>query len=179
MKSTLTLYRILSYILIIIAAILGIAALFALLIALANPILLLSVFMLAAVVMYSFSSFIFFTNGIDGKQNQKTKRRDFIKANAYVAIVFAFLNIFQSVSLIANPALLNEAINQFSATQASASPLPLGLMVTVIKAATWFLLFYGIALIIHIQITFKLLKQYHHLFENGDHESNTTPKKFH
>jgi hypothetical protein len=145
-----TLYRILSYILIIIAAILGIAAIFAVLIALSNPVLLLSVFMLVAVVIYSFSSFLFLVNGIDGNRNQKPKLKDLIKVNAYVAIVFAFLNIFQSVTLIMNPAVLNETISQFSSMQSSKSPLPAGLMLNVMKAAVWFLLFYSITLTIHI-----------------------------
>jgi hypothetical protein len=170
-------YRILSYILIIIAAVLGIAALFALLIALSNPVLLLSVFMLVAVVIYSFSSFLFLVNGIDGNINQKPKLKDFIKVNAYVAIVFSFLNIFQSVTLIMNPAVLNEAISQFSSMQSSKSSLPAGLMLKVMKAAVWFLLFYSIALAIHIQITFRLLKQYNHLFGNGHNEDDIHPTR--
>lgn len=73
------LYRILSYFLLIIAAILGIAALFALLIALSNPALLLSVFVIVAVVIYSVASFLFLLNGIDGKRQLQTKLRDWIK----------------------------------------------------------------------------------------------------
>jgi hypothetical protein len=178
MLKHLTLYRILTYVLIIIASILGIAALFAILVALSNPVLLLSVFMLVAVVMYSFSSFLFFTNGIQGNRKQKPKLKDFIKVNAYVAIVFAFLNIFQSVTLIMNPAVLNEAVSQFSTLQNSKNPLPVGLMLTVMKAAVWFLLFYSIVLTIHIQTTFRLLKQYYHLFEGGDNENDTNSTTF-
>ena len=70
-----TIYRIFSYFLLVIAAILGIAALFALLFALSNPALLLSVFVIVAVVIYSIASFLFLLNGIDGKRQLIDRQR--------------------------------------------------------------------------------------------------------
>ena len=46
----------------------------------------------------------------------------------------------------------------------NAQQLPAGMILKVMKAVIWFLLFYAIILLIHIQITFRLLKQYAHLF---------------
>lgn len=75
-------------------------SLFALLIALSNPALLLSLFVIVAVVIYSFSSFIFLVKGIDQQRVLKSGLQDLIKVNAYVAIIFVGMNIFQSVSII-------------------------------------------------------------------------------
>ncbi len=158
------LYRIFSYFLLVIALILGIAALFALLIALSNPALLLSVFVIVAVVIYSVASFLFLLNGIDGKRQQQTRLRDWIKVNAYVAIVFVVMNIFQSVAVLNNPSVFQDAISQVSAMQQSKSPLSAALMLKVIKAVVWFMLFYSLILGAHIGITFRYLKEYAHLF---------------
>lgn len=162
--SKLAFYRIVSYFLLIVAVILGIAALFTLLIALANPALLISVFVVVAVVLYSISSFLFLHNGIDGKQKLKTKLRDFIKVNAYVSIVFAAMNIIQSLVVIIDPSTLTIAVNEFAAAQQSATPLPTGLFLKIMKVAMWFLLIYAVALGYHISSTFRYLKQYAHLF---------------
>lgn len=164
MKSLL-LYRIVSYVLLVVAVILGIAALFTLLIALANPALLISVFVVVAVVLYSVSSFLFLHNGIDGKQTLKVKLRDFIRVNGYVAIVFVTMNIFQSITVIIEPSVLNHAVNDFAAAQQSKTPVPKGLFLTFMKAAIWFLLIYAVALGYHILATFRYLKQYAALFD--------------
>jgi len=162
--SKLALYRIFSYFLLTIAAILGIAALFALLIALSNPALLLSVFVIAAVVIYSIASFLFLLNGIDGKRQLQPKLRDWIKVNAYVAIVFVGMNIFQSIAVLQNPTMLSDAVKQVSDMQQSQSPAMAALMFRVMKAVVWFMLFYAVVLGVHISFTFRYLKQFAHLF---------------
>lgn len=167
MKSLL-LYRIFSYFLLGIGALLGIASLFALLVALSNPALLLSVFVIIAVVIYSITSFLFLLNGIDGKQQLKPKMKDLINVNAYVALVFVMMNIFQSVSVIYNPGILNDAIKQMTEMQGAKTPLPADLLLKVLKAIIWFLLFYALVLGTHISMTFRLLKQYAHLFGEKD-----------
>jgi hypothetical protein len=165
MKS-LTLYRIFSYILISIAIILGIASLFALLIALSNPVLLISVFIIIAVVIYSFTSFFFLNNGIDGKRNLKPGMKDLIKVNAYVAIVFVMMNIFQFVTVMSNTSVLNDAMSQVKTFQNNQSPLSNDLMLKMMKGIMWFLFFYAVVLGIHISMTFRLLKQFEHLFSD-------------
>jgi heme exporter protein D len=169
LMNNLILYRIISYFLLAIAVILGIASLFVLLIAFTNPALLLSVFVIVAVVIYSVASFLFLLNGLDGKRQQQSKLRDWIKVNAYVAIVFVVMNIVQSIAVLQNPAVLSEAVNQFSTEQTTKSPLPTALMVKAMKGLLWFLLFYAITLGVHIVLTFRYLKQHAHLF--GDKTS--------
>jgi membrane protease YdiL (CAAX protease family) len=163
MKSTITLYRIFSYFLLIIAAFLGIGLLAVLFIALANPAMLLNVFVAAAVVMYSISSFLFLINGIDGKKQLKPGLKDFIRVNAFVALFFCVMNIFQSVTVIMNPSILGEAINQMPQLT-TGQQLPKDTILKVLRGSMWFLLFYSLILMAHIQICFRLLKQYSHLF---------------
>lgn len=167
---TLTIYRIFSYILLIIALFLGLAVVLALFLALANPALLLNVFVAAAVVMYSISSFLFLINGIDGKKNQKLGIKDFIRVNAFVAIVFAVMNIFQSANVIMNPTILNEAIAKMPNLTTANQTIPIGLILKVMKAIMWFLLLYSIILLVHIQVSFRFLKQFEHLFTTSNKE---------
>jgi hypothetical protein len=167
------LYRIFSYFLLIIAAIFGIAALFVLLIALSNPPLLLSVFVIAAVVIYSIASFLFLLNGIDGKRQLQPKLRDWIKVNAYVALVFVIMNIIQSIAVLQNPAILSDAVKQVTDMQQSKAPVSAAMMLRIMKAVVWFLLFYAVILGIHISFTFRYLKQYANLFAPKTNNNST------
>lgn len=171
------LYRIFSFVLIVIAAFFGIASLFALLMALVNPALLLSVFVIIAVVIYSIASFVFLQKGINSNQPLQPRLKDWIKVNAYVAIVFVGMNIFQSVAVINNPALLQEAMKQATGMQAFASPLPEALMLKMIKVIIWFMLIYSVTLGLHILQTFRYLKEYAHLFEQKTN-SNSADNSF-
>lgn len=174
MKS-LSLYRIFSYFLLVIAVILAIAALFALLIALSNPALLLSVFVIVAVVIYSVASFLFLLNGIDGKRQQQTRLRDWIKVNAYVAIVFVVMNLVQSIAVLQDPTVFTDAVKQVSTMQQTKSPLSTTLMMNIMKAVVWFLLFYAVILGAHIVMSFRYLKEYVHLFGDKPNPSSNKP----
>ncbi len=170
--NSLTFYRIFSYILLVIGVFLGFFALIVLLFALSNPVFLISVFIIASVVIYSFTSFLFLVNGIDGQRYLKPKLKDWIKVNAYVAIFFVFMNIFQSISVITNPGLVNDALKQVTEMQKTASPLSADMMTKIVKAVVWFLLIYAVILGSHISSTFRLLKQYSHLFEKEPEGDN-------
>lgn len=172
----LVVYRTFSYFLIAIATILGIASLFALLIALSNPVLLISVFIIIAVVIYSFTSFLFLNNGIDGKRKLKPGMKDLIKVNAYVAFVFVMMNIFQFVTVMSNTAVLNDAMSQVKTFQNNQSPLSNDLMLKMMKGIMWFLFLYAIILGVHISMTFRLLKQYDHLF-TGKNRDDINPTR--
>ncbi len=168
---TLTLYRILSYILLLIAFFLGLAVLLTFFVALVNPALLLNVFIAAAVVMYSFSSFLFVVQGIDSQRQLKPGMKDFIRVNAFVAIVFGIWTLFQSIAFISNQAIMNEALQQFPQMNAG-KEVSKELIAKVMKATMWFLLIYSILLLTHIQITFRLLKQYASLFGKKQENNN-------
>jgi membrane protease YdiL (CAAX protease family) len=158
-------YRIFSYLLLIIAFILGLGVMLTFFVALTNPALLLNVFVAAAVVMYSISSFLFLVQGIDNKKKLKTGMKDFIRVNAFVATFFCVMSIFQSLAFISNPSVLNEAIQQFPQINAG-KEFPKEMAVKALKISMWVLLFYSVILFVHIQITFRFLKQFAELFIN-------------
>ncbi len=163
MKS-LVLYRIFSYFLIAIAALLGIASLLGLLIGLSSPEVLLNVFVMVAVVIYSFTSFFFMLNGIDGNQQLKPKMKDLINVNAYLALVFVMMLIYFSISQLSNPSTINEVAKDMASKQPRKSPLTVALALKFMQAFLLFFLFYGLILGAHISMTFRLLKQHAHLF---------------
>lgn len=169
----LILYRILTFILVPIAAILSLFALMAVLVALSNPALLLGAFMLACMIIYIFCSFKFLNKGILANQPCKHSLRDWIRVNAFVTIAFAFLSLFQSTALLSDPKLLHDTITGRLPTQ---SELPSSISVESLKntmiGTLYFMVFLSVVLIIHIFITFRLLKVYKYLFD--DNNSNNT-----
>jgi hypothetical protein len=157
-------YRISSYFLLIIAIILGLVALLGLLIALSNPSLLLRVFVIVAVVIYSIASFQFLLNGIDGKRQLQPKFRDLIKVNAYVTIVFVMVLIIDSFITLNTPSAFTDVVNQMPVSKQSKTQFSAAFMIRMMKAIIWFIIFYAIVLGFHIMQTFQYLKQYAHLF---------------
>lgn len=167
-----SLYRIVSYFLLIISAFLGLLALLFLLASINNSAFLLIAFVITSVVIYSISSFLFLINGIDGKQNLKIRLKDLIKVNAFVSIFFV-VNIFvRLLPLVVDP-------SQFSvvATEMTKSQYPLFIPsqdynLRLIKLLVYFFLLYSLVLGYHILKTLQHLKQFAHLF--GE-KNNSTP----
>ena len=160
----LTVYRIISYFLIIVAGFLGLGVVMILGAAFSNPAVLFSVFLVAGVVLYSFASFQFLSKGIRKGQTMKPGRKDFIKVNAYVALFFGVMNLIQTITLIISPVGLKDVVDQFTTMPSAGSGFSVEQFYTMMKAVLWFLLIYAIALIVHIQLTFRLLRQYASVF---------------
>lgn len=158
------LYRVISYVLIIVAGFLGFASLFALLIALANPALLLYVFIVAAVVLYSFTSFQFLQTGIRQGHSFRPGYKDFIKVNGYVSLVFVVQVVLSFIIIQTNPKLLQEQVNQVAAMQGPANQLPADLRFKMMHAMNWALFVYALVLGYHIFSTFRLLRKHAQLF---------------
>jgi hypothetical protein len=159
-----TLYRFISYILIPVAALFAAADLMVLMTALRNPPFLLPVFMIACVVIYVFSSFSFLNKGILQAKPRKPSLKDFIKVNAIVTVVFATLMLYQTVAALTDDKLLADFINQVMAMQKNTSDVPKETMLKAIKAFLYFLGIFSVLLVIHIVMTFRLLKHYRHVF---------------
>jgi hypothetical protein len=166
----LTIFRIFSFILVPIAALFGIMALLMLLTALANPSLLLIVFIMAAFVIYTFTSLSFLTRGIDTGRPLKPGLRDWIRVNAYVAGFMGIMCLMNVVSLLfMSESDLREFVSKAIAAQPNVPPgLNENLFMTVMKIAAWFLGFVSIILLVHIRINFRLMKLYHHLFRERE-----------
>ena len=156
------LYRILTYALLPIAALLGLGALMFLMMALANPALFLPVFTTAATVIYIVASLIFLQTAILGNKACKKSLRDWIRVNAFVAIVVAAGSLMQGISLLRDPAVVKAMEEQYSAMAAQSgndAPLPFD-MAVLMRAVAWFVIGFAVALITHILLGFRLLKQY-------------------
>jgi hypothetical protein len=105
-------FRILSFILMPVAVLIGlIDATNFLPQALSTPQLLLPVFVMAAIVMYVFSSFRFYRNGINGTTVFSHKTKDFIKVNGYVAMGFSMLTLVQSIIVAVNKELFSHLVD--------------------------------------------------------------------
>jgi len=158
----LAIYRILSFLLMPVALFFAFLVFIALFIAISNPLLLLPLFIFACIVLYSWCSFRFLILGIDQQKSFKPSAKDWIKVNAYVAIVFATLNIFQSISFLSNPGLIEQSLEQLP--NISNSSLPPETLLTVFKFTLYFMLSYCIVLAAHLGLSFYFLKRYEFLF---------------
>jgi len=166
MKKLIVYYKVASYILIVIAGILSLVDVFSLLIALANPIMLLSVFILTGVIIYSFASFTFFTRSIQNGRQCKPNLKDWIKVNAYVSIAFGLLVIVQNISFFSSPANMNEVLKQVNEMQRQMKTpgVATSTIMSTFKTILYFMVVYALLLLAHIFMTFRLLKENNHLF---------------
>lgn len=160
----LTIYRIFSFLLIPIAVMFGISILFFLGIALSNPAMLLPLFLLACIVIYSFAALNFLIKGIDGKKQLRRSAKDWLKVNAYASIVFALMIISECFVFIFHPQVMKEALEQAKQTGAQLNMSEADLK-TYLTTVSYFLLVYGIVLLIHVLMSLQYVKQYNYLFQ--------------
>ncbi|MES2331015.1 MAG: hypothetical protein V4539_15535 [Bacteroidota bacterium] len=162
----LTIFRILTFILLPIAAMFGFMDILFLLSALANPALLLIAFILGAFVIYTFVSLQFLLKGIDTGRQCKPSLRDWIRVNAFVSSFMGIMFLLNALSIFfTNDLTLREYVSQFMQAQPNIpSMLNLALFMTIMKGMAWFMFFLAIFLLVHIQLNFRLLKMYGHLF---------------
>jgi len=160
----LTIYRILTYILLPVAAILGFATLMALLIAIGNFALLLSVFISGATVIYVFSSFVFLQKGITKHLYLKHSLKDLVKVNGYVAIVFSVMGLIQGIAILTTPGLAKTLVENMATMQAATLKTSTNEILRMINGVLYFMLAFSALLFVHINFTFRYLKQYGDLF---------------
>lgn len=164
MKSLL-LYRILTYILMVVAGFFALMLLAVLPAALANPVLLIVVFLLACVIIYSYTSSRFLHKGIYGHEYCKPQLRDLIRVNSFFSMGIAVLFLMQSITLLSNPHLADETATQAMDNMPPEASLSKESIIRIIRFIERFFLIFGIILLTHIIITFRLLKQYRDVFE--------------
>lgn len=165
MKTLLIVYRILTFILLPIAAILGFMDVSLVLIALANPAALLPVFAIACIVIYVFTSLSFLTKGILGGKPCKPSLRDWIRVNAFVSIAFSALGIIEYVTLLSNKSVAGEVIKQAMQQQSIPAGMTNAQLEQVLLSFLFFFFIFSVLLIAHIVMTFRLLKQFDYLFK--------------
>jgi hypothetical protein len=167
MVPNLKLYTVLSYILIPIALFFGFLDVLILFSSLANPSALIMVFIVACLVIYTFSSFKFLKAGLEREIVQPIKLKDWIKVNAYVSFFLCSLFFVNSISvLISTNTVLLKFIDEFLQQQPNMpKEITSALVLSLLRGVSVFLLITGIIGIVHIRTTLGLVKQNGHLFE--------------
>ena len=101
MSNEMKLYTVLSYCLIPIALFFAFLDIIILATSLANPSALIMVFIVACLVIYTYTSFKFLKTGVEREQIQTKKTKDWIKVNAYVSLFLCslfFINLSYAFS---------------------------------------------------------------------------------
>ena len=167
MSNQLKWYTVLSYCLIPIALFFAFLDTLILLSSLANPSVLIMVFIVACLVIYTFTSFKFLKKGIEPEQAQTKKLKEWIKVNAFVSLFLCSLFFINSISiLISTNDVLMGYINDFIQQQSGfPAQVTSKMILSILKGVSVFLLITSIIGIVHIRITLRLVKQYDYLFE--------------
>ncbi len=162
----LKIYRILTFILLPIEALFGLMALFMLVASLGNLAALLPVFMLSCTVIYVFASFRFLNKGIQQAKSISPSLKHWIRVNGIVSLVFCMLSLFQFVTLLLQPEIMQQFYKQAISTQQQVQGLTPQNFEKLIKGVLYFMLTYAILLLVHIFFTFRFLQQYEHIFDD-------------
>ena len=167
MPQNLKLYTVLTNILIPIALFFGFLDVLILFSSLSNPSALIMVFIIACLVIYTFSSYKFLKLGIEREIVQTLKLKDWIKVNAYVSFFLCSLFFVNSISvLVSTNTVLLKFIDEFLQQQPNMpKEITNALVLSILKGVSVFLLITGIIGIVHIRTTLRLVKQQAHLFE--------------
>jgi hypothetical protein len=124
-----------------------------------NPAAFLPVFLTGATVIYIATSFAFLVKAIDGKGTVKASLKDWIRVNAFVALFFSMLMLVQSVVLLQQPALLQQAMEQaaqqakWAGAAASEDSFKNSMRVVLVCMALL-----GVAVQIHVFGSFRLMR---------------------
>lgn len=162
----LKIYRILTFILLPIEALFGVMVLLMLIISLGNLAALLPVFMLSCTVIYVFASFRFFNRGIQQAKPINPSLKHWIRVNGIVSLVFCVLSLFQFVTILLHPEIMEQFYKQAINTQQQAQGLTPQYFEKFIKGVLYFMLAYASLLLVHILFTFRFLQQYQHVFDD-------------
>ena len=167
MLDNLKLYKVLTYILIPIALFLGFIDTILLMVSLLNPTNLLYVFILACFVIYTFVSFKFLRQGVQTEQPLKKNLKDWIKVNAIASIFLCSLFCLNGLSiLLSDNATLSKYIDDIITQQPGLSKeISAATILNIFKGISVAFLIIGTVGLLHIRITFRLLKKYGYLFE--------------
>jgi hypothetical protein len=168
----LTVFRVLTFILIPLAALFGFMDIFILLASLANPSFLLFAIAFAGFVAYTIVSMQFLIRGIDNNRRCKPSLRTWIKRTAYISLGMGFFFLLNAVSVFfTSDIALREYLSQFMETQPKMAPMfTVDFLLSMMRGMSWFMLIFGLILVDHTRINFKFLKIYAHLFEPKEPE---------
>lgn len=160
-------YNILSYVIYIIAIFILIIMLPMLLVAFSNPIFLVSLFIFACIVIYSFVTFKFNKNTVQSKLSSSKTIKAWININGFITGIFAFQLLFGAYLVFQSPhqtmLQVDSFYNQFSTMTKVTLPSK-DIMHNMMKAMIIVYCIYGIILLSHVIMSFYLMKKYKGLF---------------
>jgi hypothetical protein len=163
-----TIYKILTFILLPFAALFGFFSLIMFFIGLANPLILLPVCIMACFTIYAVCCTIFVVKGIGRQRPLKSSLKDWIKVNGYVTNVMAVITLINCFSVVFySKEQLVKLINDLLAAQ---PVMPQGItvetMVSSMVVMSYVLLVFSVVLLIQLVLSFRLLNKYQYLFES-------------
>lgn len=163
-------YRILSFLLLPIAVLFSISCLLLITTAFANPTMLLPLFIIVCVVIYSFASLNFLLKGIDRQKFLGKSAKDWLRVNAIVSAIFAVLMISQCTIVIMHPEMLHSIIAQAKLNAGSQLKLNSDEIVQYMRNCCYIFLVYAIILFVHVLFSFQLMRSYSFLFQHQDQQ---------
>jgi hypothetical protein len=128
--------------------------------------MLLPLFIVSCVSIYSFAALNFLIKGIDGKKYLGRSSRDWLKVNAIVSIVFSLLMISQCILFIMHPEMLHDVAVQAKQNGGADLKVSLEVFENYLRITSYFLLVYAIVLLIHTLLSFQFVRTYSFLFQN-------------
>ncbi len=164
----LTVFKVLTYLLIPVALLFGLIDIFMLIMALSNPSILLVVFAIACFVIYLFATLKFLLNGIAINKECKSSLKDWIKVNAYVTLFLSIMFLMNSsATLFIDENTLRKTLGEMMGQQAElAGKISLDFFVKMFRIISGTMLVISAFTVVHVSICFRLLKRYQHLFIN-------------
>jgi hypothetical protein len=164
-----TIYRVLTFVLLPFAALLGFFALVMFFIGLANPIVLLPVCIMACFTIYAVCCTIFLVKGIGKQQACKPSLKDWIKVNGYVTAAMAVMSFINSFSLLFYPKaqLMKLAGELLAAQPVKPEGITVEAVVSILIGLSYVMLVFSVVVLIQLSLSFRLLKKYQHLFDSN------------
>lgn len=157
----LTIFKVLTYLLLPIAFFFGMVAMMMLVIAISNVQLLLPLFLLACFTIYIFTSFRF-TQRIAAGQPVSGKLRDWMRVNGFVTIFMSILFLMNAIAILFLP--VQKLVEMIQPTIDSMGSLAGGIsaeqMVGRLQSFSIFLLLLSVTSLVHLVINFRLQKIY-------------------
>ncbi len=164
-------YRILTFILLPFAGYLTLNIVSSLIMSIGNVALLLANFILACLPIYIFTSSYFLFNGIFKAKSCKYVLKDWIKVNAFVSILFAVFMILGSLAILialSDKTIAAQILGQFDTKNfPGIDKISKDQFFQLLKIFLGVMLPFSILLLVHIVFTFKAIKLYGHVFDEG------------
>lgn len=162
-----TIFKIITFILVPVALLFGLMDLIMLMMALSNPALLLIVFAMACFVIYLFASLRFLLQGILNERQCSATLKDWIKVNAYGTLFISSMFLLNSsAAFFINDINLRQVLSDMIDQQPELSgKISLDLFVKMFRVISAIMFLISLLTITHVMLNFKLMKKYAHLFE--------------